>query len=208
MPTTKPEPTGTAPVETPPRERIGMALYKKILIGFGALIAILLAIVAMQPDDFRIVRSATISAPPAVVFAQVNDFHKWDAWSPWAKLDPAAKNSFEGAEKGIGAIFKWAGNSDVGEGKMTITESLPDEVIRIRLDFIKPFEDTSDVEYTFQPSGDQTVVTWDMRGKSNFVSKAMCLFMNMDKMVGGQFEQGLASIKTIAEAEAAKPSED
>lgn len=184
--------------------RGGGGLLIKLAIGFVAVVAVFAAVVAMQPAEFRISRSTTISAPPSVVFAQVNDFHKWDAWSPWAKLDPAAKNSFAGAAEGEGAIFKWSGNDEVGEGSMTLTESAPPEVIRIRLDFVKPFEDTSDVEFTFLPVGEATTVTWSMTGTSNFVQRAICLFMNMDKMVGEKFEEGLASLKSVAEAAATK----
>jgi uncharacterized protein YndB with AHSA1/START domain len=182
-------------------------MRKKILIALGV-IAVVLAglagVVAMQPADFRIVRSATIPAPPAEVFAQVNDFHNWEAWSPWKKLDPAAKNSFEGAPSGTGAVFKWVGNSEVGEGSMTITESRPNELIRIRLHFVKPFEDTSTAEFTFKPEGQQTLVTWSMYGRKDFIGKAICMFMDMDKMVGGNFEEGLANIKTVLEAKRQK----
>jgi hypothetical protein len=146
------------------------------------------------------VRSASVSAPAPTVFAQVNDFHKWEAWSPWAKLDPAAKATFEGPSAGIGAIFRWAGNKEVGEGSMTITESRPSDLIRIKLEFLKPFAATNRAEFTFKPQGDQTVVTWSMEGKNNFMAKAFCLFMNMDKMVGSQFEKGLANMKALAEA--------
>lgn len=173
---------------------------KKVLIALAVIVVLFIGIVAMQPAEFRIVRSATISAPASDVFTQVNDFHNWEAWSPWAKLDPAAKNSFEGSSAGTGAIFRWAGNNEVGEGSMTITESHPSDLIRIRLDFVKPFEDTSTTEFTFKPEGSQTVVTWDMSGRKNFMSKAVCLFMNMDKMVGGKFEEGLANMKTVVEA--------
>lgn len=172
---------------------------KKLLVVVLAIVVVFVVVVAMQPDDFRIVRSTTIAAPPAAVFAQVNDFQKWEAWSPWAKLDPNVKNTFEGPAAGTGAIFKWSGNSEVGEGKMTLTESRPHELIKIKLDFVKPFEDTSNVEFTFKPDGDKTVITWNMAGRNNFISKTFCLFMNMDKMVGGQFEQGLANIKSVVE---------
>ena len=145
-------------------------------------------------------RSATISAPAPAVFAQVNDFHNWEAWSPWAKLDPAAKATFEGPSTGTGAIFKWAGNKEVGEGSMTITESRPSDLIRIKLEFLRPFEATNSAEFTFKPEGNRTGVTWSMEGKNNFIAKAVCLFMNMDKMVGGQFEQGLAQMKAVVEA--------
>src|SRR5262249_6149457 len=140
----------------------------------------------------------------ADVFAQVNDFHRWAAWSPWAKLDPNAKNTFEGPSEGTGSVFRWAGNNEVGEGSMTITESKPHERVRIRLDFVKPYEGTSDAEFTFRPEGNQTAVTWSMEGKNNFIGKAICLFMNMDKMVGGKFDEGLVSLKAAAESGKAK----
>src|SRR5438309_2610819 len=121
-----------------------------IVAVLAALIAAFVVFVAMQPSEFRVVRSATVPAPPSEVFAQVNDFHNWDAWSPWAKLDPAAQNSFEGASCGSGAIFTWSGNKEVGEGRMTVTESRPDELIRIKLDFKRPFEATNTTEFTFK----------------------------------------------------------
>ena len=175
-------------------------MLKKILIAIAAIVVVFVAVVAMQPSEFRIVRSATISAPPPAVFAQVNDFHNWEAWSPWAKLDPAAKTTFEGPLAGTGAIFRWAGNDKIGEGSMTITESRPSDLIRITLEFVKPFAATNTAEFTFEPEGNQTAVTWSMAGKNNFIAKAVCLFMNMDKMVGGQFEEGLAELKTVVEA--------
>jgi uncharacterized protein YndB with AHSA1/START domain len=179
-------------------------MIKKILLVLAVLLVVFLGIVALQPADFRVVRSATIAAAPAAVFAQVNDMHKWQTWSPWAKLDPAAKNTFEGPPAGTGATFAWAGNSAVGEGRMTVTESRPDERVRFRLDFLKPMAATSTAEFTFKPDGKQTVVTWSMEGKNNFLAKAFCLFMNMDKMVGGQFEQGLANLNAATVAAAPK----
>ncbi|HXV78384.1 MAG TPA: SRPBCC family protein [Candidatus Binatia bacterium] len=175
-------------------------MLRKILIALAVIVVVFVIIVALQPSEFRIQRSATISARPPAVFAQVNDFHKWEAWSPWAKLDPAAKTTFEGPPAGTGAIFRWAGNNDVGEGSMTITESRPSDLIRIKLEFLKPFAATSTAEFTFKPEGNQTAVTWSMEGENNFIAKAFCLFMNMDKMVGGQFEKGLASMKSVVEA--------
>ena len=175
-------------------------MITKILIILAAIVAAFAIIVALQPSDFRVTRTTTISAPPPAVFAEVNDFHKWDAWSPWAKLDPAAKNSFDGPAAGTGAMFKWSGNNEVGEGSMTITESRPSDLIRIKLDFTKPFEATNTTEFTFKPEGNQTMVTWSMFGTNNFIAKAFCLFNSMDKMVGGQFEKGLASMKSIVEA--------
>ena len=168
-----------------------------------AIIAILFFVLLVgRPDEFKVVRSATIAAPPATVFEQVNDFHKWDAWSPWVKIDPAMKQTYEGPASGTGAISRWAGNNQVGEGSMTITESRPNELIRFNLDFIKPMAGTSTTEFSFKPEGNQTTVTWSMSGRNNFIAKAMCLFMNMDKMVGGQFETGLTQMKSIVEAAA------
>ena len=157
-------------------------------------------VVALQPSEYRISRSATVSAPAPDVFAQVNDFHNWEAWSPWAKLDPAAKTTFEGPAAGQGAVFAWSGNDKVGEGRMTLTESRPAELVRIRLDFVKPFAGTSTSEFTFKPAGNRTAVTWTMSGDQNFLEKAMCLFVSMDKMLGGEFEKGLAQMKSVAEA--------
>jgi polyketide cyclase/dehydrase/lipid transport protein len=177
-------------------------MLKKILIALAIIVIVFAVIVALQPSQFRVTRSATLFAPAPAVFAQVNDFHKWEAWSPWTKLDPAAKNSFEGPSAGIGAVFKWSGNKEVGEGSMTISESRPSELIRIKLDFTKPFEATNTTEFTFKPEGNQTTVTWSMFGTNNFIAKAFCLFMSMDKMVGGQFEKGLAQMKSVVEGAA------
>jgi hypothetical protein len=175
-------------------------MLKKILLVVAALIVVFAVIVSLQPADYRIARSAKIAAPPATVFPFVSDFHRWDAWSPWAKLDPAMKTIYEGPASGTGAIYRWSGNKEVGEGQMTLIESQPNDLVRIKLDFLKPFADTSTAEFTFKPAGDQTEVTWSMFGKRNFLSKAVCLFMNMDKMLGGEFEKGLAKMKTEAEA--------
>lgn len=175
-------------------------MIKKILLGLVLLIAIFVAVVSLQPNDFRISRSAVIAAPPQKLFDQVNDFHNWEAWSPWVKLDPNAKIAYEGPSSGVGAIFKWVGNNQVGEGSNTIIESRPGELVKIRLDFIKPFPGTSTAEFTFKPEGEKTWVTWSMYGKNDFIGKAMSLVMNCDKMVGGQFEKGLAGLKRIAEA--------
>jgi hypothetical protein len=177
----------------------------KILIGVAAVVVLAVAVlVVMQPSEFRIQRSATIAAPAPVVFAQVNDFHNWEAWSPWAKLDPSATNSFEGAPAGTGASFAWAGNSKVGEGRMTIVESRPSELVWIKLEFLKPFAATNTAEFTFKPEGDRTAVTWSMYGHNNFLARAVGLVVNMDKFLGGEFEKGLASMKSVAEASAKK----
>lgn len=172
----------------------------RVLIALAVLVVVFVLVVAMRPPDFRVTRTTTISAPPPVVFGQVNDFHKWGAWSPWAKLDPAMRITYDGAPAGTGATYTWVGNSHVGEGRMTITESRPSELIRIRLEFMRPFTATNAAEFTFRPEGDHTAVMWTMTGRYNFITKAIGLFMPMDKMVGGQFEEGLAQMKSVAEA--------
>jgi hypothetical protein len=172
----------------------------KTLIALGGIVVVFVAIVATRPSEYRVARTATIAAPAPAVFAQVNDLHNWEAWSPWAKLDPAMKQTYEGAPAGPGAIYAWAGNNEVGEGRMTLTESRPSDLIRIKLEFLKPFAATSTAEFTFEPEGDRTVVTWSMAGEVNFMAKAVHLFMNMDRMIGDNFEKGLARMKSITEA--------
>ena len=164
------------------------------------IVIVVVVVVAVQPSGFRVERTATISAPAPAVFGQVNDFHNWEAWSPWAKLDPTMRQAFEGAPAGTGAIYTWTANKQVGEGRMTVTESRPNELIRIRLEFLKPFAATNTAEFAFKPEGNQTVVTWSMVGKNNFMAKAVHLVVNMDRMVGGDFEKGLARMKSVAEA--------
>ena len=175
-------------------------MLKRILFGLAVVVVLFVAIVAMQPSEFRVERTAIVSAPARAVFAQVNDFHRWEAWNPWSKIDPAMKQTYEGSPLGTGAIYTWTGNNQVGEGRMTIIESRPSDLIRIKLEFFKPFAATNIEEFTFKPEGDQTAVTWRMTGKNNFIAKAVHLFVNMDKMVGGQFEKGLAQMKSVAEA--------
>ena len=177
-------------------------MKKKLGIVAGllvALIAILFLTVAMQPADFSVTRSATIAAPPATVFPLVNNFHTWEQWSPWAQIDPAMKTTYEGPESGVGAVYSWVGNSEVGEGRMAITESIANEKILIDLEFKAPFEATNVTEFNFAPEGEGTKVTWTMTGTNNFIGKAFGLLMDMDAMVGTSFEQGLADMKAAAE---------
>jgi uncharacterized protein YndB with AHSA1/START domain len=175
-------------------------MLKTILIGLAAIVVVLAVIVGLQPSEYRVARTTTIAAPAPVVFAQVNDFHKWDAWNPFTTVDPAIKKTYAGAPAGAGAIYSWAGNNQVGEGRMTMTESRPNELIRIQLEFFKPMASTATAEFTFKPEGNNTAVTWSMVGQNNFIGKAVGLFMNMDKMIGGAFEEGLAHMKSAAEA--------
>ena len=165
------------------------------LIFFAIVVFIL--IVGLQPAAFTITRSATIPAPPSVIFDEVNDFHRWNAWSPWAKMDPDAKNTFDGEPSGVGSIFTWSGNNKVGEGKMAIMDNRPNQWIRLSLEFIKPFQATHNVEFTFEPAPTGTKVTWSMSGKNNFVAKAFVLLMDCDKMIDGQYEQGLKNLADV-----------
>ncbi len=178
-------------------------MFKKILltvlVALAALVVVLVVVIAVQPLEFRITRTATMSAPPEIVFAQVNDFHKWVAWSPWEEIDPALKRTYDGEPAGTGAVYSWAGNADIGEGRMTVTESRPNEVIQIKLEFLKPIAATHTAEFTFRPQGDQTEVTWSMFGHNNFLAKAISLVMDMDQMVGGEFEKGLEQLRTVVE---------
>jgi hypothetical protein len=171
-----------------------------ILLALAFIAIIFFIVIAGRPDEFVVSRSTKIFASPEKIFPHVNDLHKWEAWSPWAKLDPNAKNSFEGADSGTGAAMSWDGNKKIGAGRMTIIESAPDDLIRFKLEFIRPFKATNTAEFTFKPEGSQTVVTWSMTGKSNFIFKAFGVFMNCDKMCGCQFEKGLVAMKSIAEA--------
>jgi uncharacterized protein YndB with AHSA1/START domain len=173
------------------------ALAKTFLV-LLVLVLLLAALIEAQPADFRISRSATIDAPPAKVFEQVNDFRKWEAWSPWLKADPTAKVTLEGPPTGKDAVYKWAGNDQVGQGMMTLTESRPNELVKIKLQFIKPFENIVDTAFTFKEKDNKTVITWTMSGQRDFQGKAMGLFM--DPYIGGKFDEGLAKMKSIAES--------
>jgi len=179
-------------------------MFMKILIGLmiavAGAVAGIAAVVALQPSTYSISRSTTMAAAPTDAFAQVNDFHNWEAWSPWAKLDPKSKATFEGAASGKGAVFKWSGNDEVGEGSMTIVDGQAPKQIKIKLAFVRPFESTADTVFDFAPAGAGTTVTWTMSGENNFLSKAFCLVMGgMDKVVGPDFERGLAQMRAVAE---------
>jgi hypothetical protein len=171
-----------------------------VVVAFALLVVGLTIVVALQPADFRITRRLAMAAPAAAIFPHVNELAKWRAWSPWEKLDPDLKRTYEGPPAGEGAKYSWTGNPQVGEGRMTITESRPNSLVRIKLEFIKPFQATNSSEFVFEPNGNGTVVTWNMQGRNNFTAKAFHLLMNMDKLVGKDFEKGLNDLKSIAEA--------
>ena len=185
------------------KRRRKRTMLTTILVAVVAVIVLFVIVVSTRPTDFSVVRQATMAAAPATVFAQVDNFHNWVPWSPWEKRDPNLKRTYSGPEAGTGAMYAWAGNNQVGEGRMTIVESKPGERIRIKLEFLKPFAATNEAVFTFATQGNQTLGTWTMTGKNNFMAKAMGLFMNMDKMIGTDFEAGLAGIKAIAEKPAA-----
>ena len=174
-------------------------MFKIIGIVIAVLIAGVLIFAATKPDTFRVERSAVIKAPPEKVFAILNDFQKWGAWSPWEKKDPAMKRTFGATTSGKGAKYAWEGNKDVGKGSMEIAESSPSSKLTIKLDFIEPFEGHNIVEFTLEPKGDSTNVTWTMHGPMPFISKVISVFCSMDSMIGKDFEAGLANLKTAAE---------
>jgi len=179
-------------------------MLKYILLGLLLLVVVFVIVVATRPADFRVSRSATIGAPPAIIFDHVSNLHQFQVWSPFAKIDPSAKITYAGPESGRDASFSWDGNGQSGAGSMTCTECRPGELLGYRLDFLRPFKGTNQVEFAFKPSGDQTVVSWTMTGTYNIVTKAMSVFMDCDKMCGPMFEKGLADLKGLAEAEAHK----
>ena len=173
-----------------------MALTIGIIV--VVLLAGLLGFAATRPDTFRYQRTATINAPPQKILPLILDFHNWIDWSPWEKLDPALKRTYGGAASGQGAVYEWEGNNKAGQGRMEITEASPSKVL-IKLDFLKPFEAHNTAEFNLEPRGDATNIIWSMYGPNPFIAKVMCVFVNMDKMVGKDFEAGLANLKAAAE---------
>ena len=171
----------------------GMAIVLAVAIGVVLLIA------ASKPDTFHIERAATINAPADRIFAVLSDFRQWTGWSPWEHRDPALKRSYSGAERGKGAIYGWEGNKDVGTGRMEILQANAPSKLVIKLDFLKPFEAHNTAEFTMLPQGNATKVHWVMHGPAPFMSKVMQVFMSFDKMIGKDFETGLANLKQLTE---------
>ena len=165
-----------------------------VLVILGALV-----FAATRPDTFRVQRSASIKAPPEKLFPLIEDFHQWEAWSPWEGIDPDLKRTYSGAPSGRGAVYEWNGNKNVGHGRMEIVESTPPSKVVIKIDFITPFEAHNTVEFTLVPRGDSTEVTQAMYGQNSFMAKLMGLFFSMDKMVGDKYEEGLANLARLAE---------
>jgi polyketide cyclase/dehydrase/lipid transport protein len=182
-------------------------MLKKILLGLVVVLVAFCGFIATRPSSFVVQRTATLKASPDIAFAAVNDFHRWAEWSPWSKLDPQQKTTFEGAASGTGAMYGWSGNDQVGEGRMTIEESKANELVRIKLEFIKPWQATNSASFLFTPAAEGVSVTWKMEGHNDFMGKAFSLFMDMDAMVGKDFDKGLADLGKVAEAEAQKRAE-
>jgi uncharacterized protein YndB with AHSA1/START domain len=176
-----------------------MTILLVVVIVLVVAVVAVLGLAASRPNAFRIQRSATIAAPPETIFALINDFRRWGAWSPYEKLDPTMQRTLSGAEQGRGAVYEWSGNGKAGKGRMEILESTPSSRIRIKLDFFKPFEAHNTAEFTLQPAGNATAVTWAMFGSSPFIAKVMGMVFNLDRMVGRDFETGLANLKAATE---------
>lgn len=174
-------------------------MLKKIAIGLVIIFGLILALAATKPDTFSMQRSITIKAPPEKIMALVADFHNWPAWSPWEKLDPGMQRTFSGAPSGKGAIYAWTGNSDVGQGRMEITDYAAPTSATIRLEFIEPVAMTNMTQFLLMPQGEATTVTWTMNGPMPFITKVMSVFTSMDAMVGRDFDKGLAQLKAAAE---------
>jgi carbon monoxide dehydrogenase subunit G len=174
-------------------------MIKTIAILVVLLLGAVLIFAATRPDSFRVQRAASIKAPPEKIFPFINDFKRWGAWSPYEKKDPSMKRSFGGAPEGKGATYAWEGDRNVGEGRMEITDAQAPGRVAIKLDFTRPFEAHNNVVFTMLPKGDATEVTWDMQGPANYVSKLIGVFVSMDRMVGADFEAGLANLKSVAE---------
>lgn len=171
----------------------------KVLVGVALVLSVFAVVVATRPAAFRIARSITIDAPPEDAFALVNDFHQWSVWSPYERLDPNLTRTFEGPRTGTGAVYAYSGNEKVGAGRITLEKSVAPSEIRLRLEFIKPFVATNRGSFTFERTERGTKVTWAMEGRNNFLSKAFSLVVDMDKLVGSDFERGLAALETAAE---------
>ncbi len=170
-----------------------------ILVIVAVVIVLFTIIVSSRPAEFAVTRTGTIAAPPAAVFPHVNSLRKWEAWSPWAKIDPNAKYTYEGPAEGVGSVMSWDGNNKVGAGRMTITESKPSELVRLRLEFLRPMRQTNTAEFTFRSEANQTVVVWTMTGRNGFAGKLFGMIVDCEKMVGRDFEKGLASLKGVVE---------
>ncbi|MBI2377881.1 MAG: SRPBCC family protein [Deltaproteobacteria bacterium] len=183
-------------------------MWKQVVGGLGVLVLGLVGLIAAQPAEFEVERSAKMDAPVEIVFAEVSNFRAWEVWSPWDKLDPALKRSYSGADSGEGAKYAWEGNDEVGSGRMTIVKATPNQRIEIKLEFLKPFEATNMTIFGFQSTGASSNVSWKMTGTNNFLSKAFSLFVDMEDLVGNDFEKGLSQLKKVSEDKAGARREE
>jgi uncharacterized protein YndB with AHSA1/START domain len=170
-----------------------------IAVVLAIAIAVVLILAATKPDRFSVERTINVTAPPEKIFPLIDDFHQWGSWSPYENKDPAMQRSYSGAASGKGAVYGWDGNNNVGSGRMEILDTSAPARIVIKLDFFKPFEGHNTAEFTMLPQGDGTRVNWLMHGPASFISKLMQVFMNLDNMIGKDFEIGLANLKRLAE---------
>ena len=178
-------------------------MLKIISLAVVAVVGGFLIYAATRPDSFRVERTATINAPPERIFPLINDFQRWGAWSPFEKKDAGMKRTLSGVPSGKGAVYEWDGNKEIGQGRMEIVESVPPSRVTLTLDFTRPFEAHNIVDFTLEPRGNSTQVTWAIHGPSPFISKVMSIVLNMDKMIGKDFEAGLAALKTVSEQQSA-----
>jgi Polyketide cyclase / dehydrase and lipid transport len=175
-------------------------MLKFMLLGIAVVIAGILVYAATRPDTFRVQRTVNIKAPPERIFPLIDDLRSGERWSPYYRKDPAMQGTYSGPASGVGATFNFAGNKDVGSGRVSITGTRPLNQVTMRLQMVKPFAADNTVEFTLVPGGESTDVTWAMVGRQPYLAKVMCLFFDMDKMIGTDFAAGLANLKTIAEA--------
>jgi hypothetical protein len=203
MSTAESVPVVVAPVKS--RSRFRQVLFYSFAF-VVIFVAIVCVVVMFQPNHYVVIRSETIHAPASVIFPHVNTAKKWEAWSPFQKIDPTIKNSYSGPTSGVGAVTQFVGNANVGEGSTTIVTSTPNKLIHFKLDMIKPCAGSSDVAFTFAPKGDETVVTWRLSGELMFMPKLINMIIGMDNIIGPTFQDGLQSLKAVAEAEQAATS--
>ena len=179
-------------------------MLTSILLGLAGLVALIVVVIALRPSHYRIVRSTTVAAPPGAVMDLIDDFHQWNRWSPWDKLDPTQKVTIGGAPRGVGATYHWVGTKN-GEGRMEIVEHHPNALVGIQLEFVKPFASRSRCDFNVRPTDAGCSVEWSIIGTNDFTAKAFGLFVNMDRMLGRDFERGLANLKAAAEGSAGAP---
>jgi hypothetical protein len=180
-------------------------MWSKIAVVLTLACVGLATVIATRPSSFRILRSRRLTAPPELVYGYVNDLHRWTDWSPFEKVDPHLQRDYAGPPAGVGASYHWNGNEQIGEGRMTITDATPSRRVVVRLEFLRPFAATNTAELDLVPSGAGTHMTWTMSGTNTFMGKAIGLVMDMDEMVGGQFERGLATLDTVTATKGTSP---